>query len=615
MAANAPVQPVPPDVACVRVAVAGAPPVTFCIDPEAGDPVATWFTDHDWIDEPVQRAFLCLVGPGTRVLDLGCHIGTFSLAAAALGAQVLAVDAAPEHVRLVTLAAACNRFNDLHVVHAAIADGVDGGTVGPRCVRFVVRSIHGHVLAGGEPSEEAIDVPVVTVDELLAQVGWTGVDVVKMDIEGCEVAALRGMRELFGRGTRPALVLESNSDMLERMGSSVVELRALVMDLGYEVLLIDHLRPGVLVEVGPTSIQTESASDVLAVRGRPGGLLEQWRVEPPPGREATICRLLDAAASPAPGYRRVAADLLRAGPAWLRDAGAVRAARAALDHDIDDAVRRGPGHQGRGRAVFDYADAPEPACRGAPDAVAIMVEGLSVAPRLADLERPFELPRPAEEAVLRDLFFHVNRGDAVALLSEQPRAATLLLDTLSGHLAPLDGELTVRGDTLSLASLSAGLEPGLTVEENALVLGAFLGGHVPSLEAALPELLETVGLAGLTDRPLHQAGAEAVVRLGLGVGLTCRQPAVLLIGDLPLVGDSTFLDWARGQLTALLAGGTAVVQIVRDRVGLLVEPRRALWLEAGGLRAAGHAASVFEEARLAQLGYRSVAGGWQEAYR
>ena len=46
--------------------------------------------DHDWIDEPVQRAFLGLVEPGTRVLDLGCHLGTFSLPAAALGASVLA---------------------------------------------------------------------------------------------------------------------------------------------------------------------------------------------------------------------------------------------------------------------------------------------------------------------------------------------------------------------------------------------------------------------------------------------------------------------------------------------------------------------------------------------
>ena len=70
--------------ALIQVAVAGRPPVWFCVDPEAEDPVADWFLANGSIDEPVQRMFLDLVEPGARVLDLGCHLGTFSLPAAAL---------------------------------------------------------------------------------------------------------------------------------------------------------------------------------------------------------------------------------------------------------------------------------------------------------------------------------------------------------------------------------------------------------------------------------------------------------------------------------------------------------------------------------------------------
>src|ERR1700685_1876723 len=77
------------NLAFVPVAIAGAPTIYVCIDRSAGDPVAAWFADHDWIDEPVQRAFVELVRRGSRVLDLGCHLGTFSLAASALGADVL----------------------------------------------------------------------------------------------------------------------------------------------------------------------------------------------------------------------------------------------------------------------------------------------------------------------------------------------------------------------------------------------------------------------------------------------------------------------------------------------------------------------------------------------
>src|SRR5258708_6724480 len=99
------------------IAVAGAPRVEFCLDPEAGDPVAGWLLEHDWIDEPVMRAFQTLVTPGAKVLDLGCHLGTFSLPAAALGADVLSVDASARHTHLLGLAARRNGFSSLSTIH------------------------------------------------------------------------------------------------------------------------------------------------------------------------------------------------------------------------------------------------------------------------------------------------------------------------------------------------------------------------------------------------------------------------------------------------------------------------------------------------------------------
>ena len=54
------------------------------------------------------------------------------------------------------------------------------------------------------------------------------------------------------------------------------------------------------------------------------------------------------------------------------------------------------------------------------------------------------------------------------------------------------------------------------------------------------------------------------------------------------------------------------MQLVGDATPLLCEPGRALWLEQGELRAAGHARSVMEETRLQRLGFASAPGGWTE---
>src|SRR5436305_8743943 len=166
--------------AFTEVSVAGAPPVWFCVDPAAGDPVAPWLLEHDWIDEPVQRMFVDLIEPGMRVLDLGSHLGTFSLPAATLGAEVLALDASPEHVDLLTAAGRHNGFAQLEVAHAALA-----APGHPDTISFVPQSIHGHVQVGHisvaqEERAEPIEVPATTVDALLERHGWETVDSIKM---------------------------------------------------------------------------------------------------------------------------------------------------------------------------------------------------------------------------------------------------------------------------------------------------------------------------------------------------------------------------------------------------------------------------------------------------
>jgi FkbM family methyltransferase len=597
--------------AFVPVAIAGAPTVHVCIDRAAGDPVAAWFADHDWIDEPVQRAFLELIRRGSRVLDLGCHLGTFSLAASALGADVLAVDAAPAHVELLRRAAHRNGFDGLRVVHAAVADEHVAGTEGPGVVPFIVRGIHGHVHASDQPSEEAIEVPVASVDQLLELVGWDDVDVVKMDVEGSEVAALRGMRRLFDRGARPAMVLESNASMLELFDSSVVELRSALTERGFELLLIDHLHPGVLVETEADTVQTECVSDILALTSRPAGLAQRWRIERGLTREATVARVLDAAASPAAGYRRAAADLLRHGPPWLRDAPGVAPAVTALEHDVAHEVRA-VGVTWHGSA-FDYLDTPEPQPGGIPEGVAVLAQRLSFSRPDRELEHPPGTPAADAELVLREVSFHVNRGESVAVLaSGDAEPALRLLSVLAGRRAPVTGRLLTAGAVVVVSPREQGLEPALSVAENAVVLGTSAGARVAAIEARLEEVLRGAGLREYADAELQVVGAQAAARLCLAVALECTRPAVLLVGDAPGITDPEFLAWARDGSARLRAGGTAIVQLVGDATPLLCEPGRALWLEQGELRAAGHARSVMEETRLQRLGFASAPGGWTE---
>ena len=104
-----------------------------------------------------------------------------------------------------------------------------------------------HVGGGGETSSLAplagergtAKVDVVALDGVLTE--GQMVDVVKVDLEGGETAALRGMTGVLERsGDRPVLVTECHPARLAAMGSSEAELLALLAELGFSARVIDE---------------------------------------------------------------------------------------------------------------------------------------------------------------------------------------------------------------------------------------------------------------------------------------------------------------------------------------------------------------------------------------
>jgi tRNA/tmRNA/rRNA uracil-C5-methylase (TrmA/RlmC/RlmD family) len=70
---------------------------TVAIGPEANDDISKAFLAGVYACQPLVELMLTLLKPDHRVLDLGAHIGTFSLAAAALRCEVLSVERSPRN--------------------------------------------------------------------------------------------------------------------------------------------------------------------------------------------------------------------------------------------------------------------------------------------------------------------------------------------------------------------------------------------------------------------------------------------------------------------------------------------------------------------------------------
>jgi len=304
------------------------------LDAESDDPIARAYLDGHRANDYLTQLLARFTKKKARVLDLGAHIGTFSLEAAARGHDVLAVDASPKHVELLRRSVERNNFKRMRVVHAAM--GEQEGTV-----RFHVAGLWGMVAQEGRQLDVVkglpiVEVPAIRGDDLLREIGWKGVDFMKMDIEGSEVAASRSLKSLFTRKDGPVVVYECNAWTLPEYGHSTSDLIRLFEDYGYRTYRMESGRFRLLTS---KDFQPELYLDVVALKPRHEEMIRQ-EIDPPLTTEELIERSIAEAAVPHEAHRsHIGGALIHAPHMIVRDPRVQDVLRTLID-DPNESVRR-----------------------------------------------------------------------------------------------------------------------------------------------------------------------------------------------------------------------------------------------------------------------------------
>lgn len=159
--------------------------------------------------EKKEREIFCsAVGAGTIVLDIGANIGIYTLLAAKRGAKVFAIEADPENARALRRHVEINGFVDrVSVFEMAATDRSQ-----PVTLYRSPRNSGGSTLFGSKQGLAEVRVKSCTIDSL----NLPPIDVCKMDIEGAEALALRGMGDILTRSPKLKLLIEWNAGTQSR---------------------------------------------------------------------------------------------------------------------------------------------------------------------------------------------------------------------------------------------------------------------------------------------------------------------------------------------------------------------------------------------------------------
>ena len=188
--------------------------------------------------EPETQGELALrLQPGDMFVDVGAHIGLFSVLAARLvgsRGQVLAFEPDPDNFRYLQKNVEINAPHPTAVVLVSAAVGRESGTA--EMWTDSRDSGSSSLIERSDLVKLPAAVEVLSLDSWAGQHGWPAVRVIKLDCEGSEIDVILGMHDWCRRGPIEAAVVEVNTTTLRAGSRTVEDLFDCLRDRGYTTL-------------------------------------------------------------------------------------------------------------------------------------------------------------------------------------------------------------------------------------------------------------------------------------------------------------------------------------------------------------------------------------------
>jgi len=181
--------------------------------------------------------FKKLVKRGDVVVDIGAHIGHYTLIAADLvgeDGKVFAFEPAPDNYAFLVKNVEVNGYNNVTTVQKAVSN--KGGTTK---LLLNPHDTGQHAIYNGYDDRNSLVIETVTLDDFFKD-KENRIDIIKMDVEGAEMLVLQGMSEILKRNNDLKIFTEFSPTMLRRAGSSPEEYLKQLMSSGFKLFYINE---------------------------------------------------------------------------------------------------------------------------------------------------------------------------------------------------------------------------------------------------------------------------------------------------------------------------------------------------------------------------------------
>lgn len=184
--------------------------------------------------------FRRVVGEGMTLVDLGANMGYYTLLAAKLvgrKGKVFAFEPDPDNFSLLLKNIEANGYNNVIPVQKAVSN-----KTGTTKLFLCQGNKADHRIYYSHDGRESITVDVTTLDTFFENERYP-IDVIKMDIQGAEMAALQGMTEIVLKNDSLKIITEFWPWGLQSFGFSPLEFLDKLIEYGFTLYTVTSKEP------------------------------------------------------------------------------------------------------------------------------------------------------------------------------------------------------------------------------------------------------------------------------------------------------------------------------------------------------------------------------------
>lgn len=195
---------------------------------------------------------------------------------------------------------------------------------------------------------------------------------------------------------------------------------------------------------------------------------------------------------------------------------------------------------------------------------------------------------------LKDVSFHIDKGEVVGLIGSNGAGKSTLLKVVSGVMKPTEGSVSVNGVISPMIELGAGFDANLTARENIYLNGSILGYSKQFINEKFDEIVEFSELKEFLDVPVKNFSSGMTAKLAFSIA-TIVNPEILIVDEILSVGDIKFQEKSKSKMMEMIKGGTTVLYVSHTLDSIKEICTKVVWLSHGEIVKIGKPKEVCDE--------------------